>query len=440
MKKSKLIVGTAMLAGLVVGTGITSQVEQPKIEAATAREYGVDLSKYQGYNAQFVSPDDKFAICQVGGMYEDGSTYGQPTYDSQVATTIAQGKRAHTYIWLQTGNNSYLAQQAVYRFLPQIKNACPKGSIIALDCESGYGNNVQGNTNAVISAMDVIRKVGYTPMFYSYKGYANVHFNINQIGNAYPNKVWVAGYPYTNGTYPAPMEYFPSMNNVAIWQYSDHGRGVNSKPIDYSIDLLGITKNGYAKGNPNKPDNSTPVIQEGKKADNTSKRDISVGYTVKVNFSATEWATGESIPSWVKGKAYTVQQVSGNKVLLSGINSWINKSNIEILQTASQTQREDQVNNANVYVVRSGDTLSGIASRYGVTTAQLANMNGISNWNYIYVGQRLKVSGTTHVYTVKSGDTLSGIASRLGTTVSNLVAKNNINNANLIFVGETLKY
>lgn len=438
MKKNKLIIGTAMLAGLTVGAGLANHIESPKVEAD--RDYGVDLAKYQGNNAQFVSPDDKFAICQVGGMYGDGSTYSQPTYDSQVATTIAQGKRAHTYIWLQTGNNGYLAQQAVYHFLPQIKNACPKGSIIALDCEQGYGKDLQGNTNAVISAMNVIRDNGFTPVFYSYKGYANAHFYVNQIGNAYPNKIWVAGYPYTNGTYPAPMEYFPSMDNVALWQFSDHGRGINSKAIDYNIDLLGITKNGYEKGNPNKPDNNTPVIQEGKKADDTPKRDISPGFTVKVNFSATHWATGESIPSWVKGRAYTVEQVSGNKVLLSGINSWIYKSNVEILQTASQTNREDQINNSNIYVVRSGDTLSGIASRYGMTTAHLANMNGISNWNYIYVGQRLQVSGATHVYTVKSGDTLSGIAARLGTTVSALVAKNGINNANLIYVGETLSY
>ena len=88
MKKSKLIAGAALMVGLAIAM----------TPVHADRDYGVDLSKYQGYNAQFVSPDDKFAICQVGGMYGDGSTYSQPTYDSQVATTIAQGKRAHTYI------------------------------------------------------------------------------------------------------------------------------------------------------------------------------------------------------------------------------------------------------------------------------------------------------------------------------------------------------
>jgi len=77
-----------------------------------------------------------------------------------------------------------------------------------------------------------------------------------------------------------------------------------------------------------------------------------------------------------------------------------------------------------VYVVRAGDTLSAIAPRYGITWQQLYNMNAdrIANPNTIYPGQELRVptGGTgitgnrTHV--VKSGDTLSGIASQYGTT------------------------
>lgn len=43
------------------------------------------------------------------------------------------------------------------------------------------------------------------------------------------------------------------------------------------------------------------------------------------------------------------------------------------------------------YVVKSGDTLSGIASKYGTTLQKLQAMNGISNPNKIYSGQRLRV-------------------------------------------------
>jgi LysM repeat protein len=100
------------------------------------------------------------------------------------------------------------------------------------------------------------------------------------------------------------------------------------------------------------------------------------------------------------------------------------------------------------YTVKSGDTLSGIASRYGTTVAKLVAANGISNPDLIHPGQVLKLSGSTtsappksptKTYTVKSGDTLSGIASRFGTTVAALVKKNGIKNPDLIHPGQKIK-
>ena len=46
---------------------------------------------------------------------------------------------------------------------------------------------------------------------------------------------------------------------------------------------------------------------------------------------------------------------------------------------------------AQYYTVQSGDTLSGIASKYGTSYQKVAQLNGISNPNVIYVGQRLRV-------------------------------------------------
>lgn len=54
---------------------------------------------------------------------------------------------------------------------------------------------------------------------------------------------------------------------------------------------------------------------------------------------------------------------------------------------------QEQVNagNAQYYTVQSGDTLSGIASRYGTSYQKIAQLNGIGNPNLIYAGQRLRV-------------------------------------------------
>ncbi|OAP99148.1 LysM peptidoglycan-binding domain-containing protein [Ligilactobacillus aviarius] len=406
--------------------GILAFISAISIGVASAdnvRSYGTDLSKYQGNTAQFVRNDDEFTIAQVGGMYEDGSSYTQSTYTNQVKSALMQNKRAHTYIWLQTGNNSYLAKKAVNTFLPTINSTVPKGSIIALDCEAGYGNDINGNTNAVLDAMTTVKNAGYTPVFYSYQGYAHAHFDMNRIIATYPNSFWIAGYPYRNGIYPAPMEYFPSDNGVCIWQFSDHGSGANSVALDYDIDLLGITRNGYKNGNANKPVTTTPIIQqakEDKKVINDTKT-----YTVK---------SGDTL-SGIATRFNTTYQD------LARINNITSPYVIYPNQVIKIKGDNTVANNATTYVVKSGDTLSGIATKYGTTYQNLAWLNGISYPYTIYPNQVLKVNGiTSKTYTVRSGDTLSGIANKLGVSVSYLVSKNGIHNANLIYPNQVLNY
>ena len=93
-----------------------------------------------------------------------------------------------------------------------------------------------------------------------------------------------------------------------------------------------------------------------------------------------------------------------------------------------------------IYTVKSGDTLSGIASKYGSNINAIASLQDIQNKDRISVGQKLYVpvskSGT---YTVKSGDTLSGIASKFGTTTKSLQTKNGISNPDKIYAGQVLK-
>lgn len=49
------------------------------------------------------------------------------------------------------------------------------------------------------------------------------------------------------------------------------------------------------------------------------------------------------------------------------------------------------VNSSKTYIVKSGDTLSGIASKFGTTYQEIAKKNGIANPNKIYPGQVLKI-------------------------------------------------
>lgn len=94
------------------------------------------------------------------------------------------------------------------------------------------------------------------------------------------------------------------------------------------------------------------------------------------------------------------------------------------------------------HVVRKNETLGGIAGKYGVSTAALQAVNGISNPNLLFVGKKLKIPPATIrqiEYTIKKGDSLGGIASRFGVKSSDLIKLNQINQPNLIKVGQKIK-
>lgn len=91
------------------------------------------------------------------------------------------------------------------------------------------------------------------------------------------------------------------------------------------------------------------------------------------------------------------------------------------------------------YTVKSGDTLSGIAERTGQSVSDLVQKNNISDINNLSVGQVIEIADTSEngTYTVKSGDTLSGIAEKYGTTVDRLMQLNNLS-SDFLTVGEQI--
>lgn len=106
------------------------------------------------------------------------------------------------------------------------------------------------------------------------------------------------------------------------------------------------------------------------------------------------------------------------------------------------------------YYVRYGDTLYGIALRYGTSYYQLALMNALANPNWIFVGQRLNVPCGSWTppsadpgnyglpicsyYVVQRGDWLKLIAARSGTSWTAIAKVNGLSNVNLIYPGMRL--
>ena len=134
---------------------------------------------------------------------------------------------------------------------------------------------------------------------------------------------------------------------------------------------------------------------------------------------------------------------------INTIMSIINSNNLTQYDVENVESVENKTENLDyvTYTVISGDTLSGIAKKYGTTYQKIASDNGIANPNLIYPGQKLKiytnVSQATNsnfvTYIVVSGDTLSGIAKKYGTTYQKIASDNGIANPNLIHPGQKLK-
>ena len=107
-----------------------------------------------------------------------------------------------------------------------------------------------------------------------------------------------------------------------------------------------------------------------------------------------------------------------------------------------------------VVTVRSGETLSEIADRHGVSLTRLMQANGITKPDHVEIGQRLTIPGSgstartasssggtqgTAPYTVKSGETLSEIADRFNTTTARLIQINRISDPDLVMTGTRLQ-
>ena len=254
-KRSKQI-AVALAAAFLVAPIATGMVELnsqqlPAVQAAKG-ERGTDQSRYQGPQGRTAYGDEKFQINQMGGTVDGYNMYDQSTYASQTAATIARGMRAHNYIWWQNVTTNWQADQVLNYFLPKVQT--PKGSIIALDVESG-----NQNTQAIQHACNRIRQAGYTPMVYGYKNFLLNHVDLIYLASR--QQLWLAEYPdYQVRRYPN-YNYFPSYTNIGIFQFTSM---YVPGGLDGDVDLTGITDNGYKNGNPQKPITNTPAVTTGK--------------------------------------------------------------------------------------------------------------------------------------------------------------------------------
>lgn len=252
---------------------------------------------------------------------------------------------------------------------------------------------------------------------------------------------------YVENFFPAVRKYLPEGHNVVLfssYNVYDHGNLV-SLAKSYGSDTAVIEMHFDAEGSGNARgghvivhSDYTPDVMDLNLRD-VIKKHIGVRYTHKghagisgrSNLRNCTLARNNGVNYRLVELGFGTNATDAN-IMLKNVDA-IAKDFVLALcgKVKSQTM-------TNAYTVKSGDTLWGIANKYGTTVAVLQKLNpGLKS--LIHPGDKVKVPAAKE-YTVKSGDTLSGIGAKLGVKWQTLASTNNIKSPYVIQPGQKIKY
>lgn len=200
------------------------------------RDFAVDVAVY---NSTDMSAYKRAGARQVIVKVTEGLGYINPKAGVQVKSAHDNHMYLHAYHFATFGNNVGRAKMEAKFFVSRAKKLnISKKRYLWLDWETGDGNVVinsaYSNTKAIMAFMKVCHSAGYKVGLYSGAYILKQYVDTAKIVKKYGTCLWVASYA-TMGRIDKPdFNYFPSMNGVAIWQFTDNWCGLS---VDGNITL-----------------------------------------------------------------------------------------------------------------------------------------------------------------------------------------------------------
>ena len=370
---------------------------------------GIDVSNWQR-NIDY-SQVKNSGVQIVYIKASEGTTFKDPYLEQNYSNAKANGLKVGFYHYLTA--TSVWQARAQADFFASVIEGKDVDCKLAMDYEEFFGEGKIEINEIALAFMKRVKEITKKDVI--------VYSNLNNVKNTFGDDVanegrlWLAYYSNTQNL----INVNSSWTNYIGLQYTSSGQVPG---ISGNVDKDRFSKEIFMED-----------IQEAEDPMNTNI----INYIVKV---------GDTLSQIALNYGTTVSEIARLNNI-KNVNLIYPGQVLEVI-TNSNNSQENQANRI-IYTIRYGDTLSGIAKRYGVSIQNLVNWNNIKNPNLIYAGNTLVVytnsynnssnNISSNTYVVKRGDNLWNIAIRYNTTVRRLVSLNGIRNPNLIYPGQILK-
>lgn len=300
--------------------------------------FGIDVSHHNGnINWEKAKGQINFAIIKLGNIGDNKKFWLDEKFETNYQECQRLGIPVGVYVYCYSNEvaNAEAGAREVVTYLKSKKLQLPV--YIDMEDKEIVGEGKDKLTQIVIAFNTIIEQAGLWAGVYANANWFNNYLNKEEIKKRYTT--WIAHYTNEKDKYKGEYD---------MWQNASNG---HIDGISGNVDTNYLYRDLIAQiGNPNQT--STPQTKSIEELAN--------------EVIAGKYGVGEARKQAL-GSLYNEVQAKVNEIL--GVN---NKKEV-------------------TYVVKKGDTLSAIAKKYGTTYQEIAKKNGISNPNFIKVGQVLKI-------------------------------------------------
>lgn len=349
---------------------------------------GPDISAWQGDIdiTTLANHCDFFIFRSHSGMSEDKKAA------RNIELAINAGKPYGLYIYSYALTREEAKKEAanVIAFANS-RRVKPKFLVIDMEDADGYKARNGMPSNDTLRGICTEECVAFEQAGYYAMIYTSSSWFRNQLAGLNRFDKWVAHWPVSGGKQKG-MATDPSgenANNCGIWQFTSEGHlpGYNG-----NLDMNYLYKDAILGENTPTPQPSTTTSVEGST--------LELAAAVMRGEYGDDQARRNSL-----GNRYNEVQDFINHIYNASVDTLVAEvkagkyGNVPIRSDVLGPrfkEVQDKINNSvgsseKVYIVKSGDTLSGIAAKFGTSYQKIARDNGIENPNLIYPGQRLVI-------------------------------------------------